>query len=815
MRSAKQIRHPRVAQAPGALPPQTPNAFKHTLDHHCSAYAGALEAAEKQRRYALPAHPSTSKPVTPKMLALAQKQCERSIRESFVQQNKARMTLAKNRHQWVNKLPGQASSRQLHLQSFKAQESVLPWPEGAEGLALHSACCEEADLAGAGAKKHSPSGCSHEEGGGIVVDLDEAAHGAFALTKHLKDVAQGNPEKVIQSFEQAADDWARAPTQYLGQELTQSGVAEFASSVGAAGLLLPLAGLAVHAGIEEWQHGNHQLEELNTLLEAQTKEHRTLIAAAQMLPGKPMQARIQAQEIRLEKTQQAKEEAQKTKQIGLASAASGLSIGLKASSDIALKTSLGIKGAATGQGFFALNESAQVGTAAAGAAVGLGVAGTLILGPAAGIFATALGALFTQKTLTKLHQLRGDFEILKSELRAHAMARAHRADPQAIALQHFLIRQGNKRIGFFQQFSRWNKAFMVGSGLYASSAATKAVVAGLAIGGLAAAASNPIGLAMISAVGIVGSVAMGIASLSFFRGHGKQSKYSNATAADHAWVDRKLMTDLHGLGPMVHRLPTLEAVLDGEAWPPDHHPGFDMAAACLTYLDTTKGALKEFMAEAAATAKKHSPMEKNITWWQQLGGQVAKPKDVQKFLESDQGRAQFKVMVEKTLIGKCRMLSEKIRQRQKLIDNININKEKYSALAISLYCKEIKNNEIPIKADSGVVDDREEPGSAARLLKLKELGKFLEESDSAHGRDQGDLELTLWRLKQISSGQGCGLPELGSALECAEGARAISEFIHQRLDTQIRKARGVLFESQLEGSRLRDRQFFHSERIEI
>ncbi len=805
-RIAKQISHSLAAQRTQTLVPKPSNAFKHSIDHSYTGFSGALETSEKQRLYALLANHSTSRPVTPKMLALAEKQCEQSIRDGFVHQNKARIALAENRHRWVRKLQGHPTNRPFSLNSFKADESVLPAPVGLE---MSGACCGETYLTGGDAKEEGPGGCSHEDGGGIAVDLDEAAHGAFAVIKHLKDVAQGNPERVVKSFEHTAADWGTSPTQYLGKELTESGVAEFASSVGAAGFLLPLAGMAVKAGIEEWQHGNHQLRQLKTLRDGQNDALGSLVAAEHVLPGKPMQARIQAQEIRLEKTQQALKEAQKTKQIGFASAASGLSIGLKASSDIALKASLGIKGAVTGKGFFALNETAQVGTAAAGAAVGLGVAGTLVLGPAAGFFATALGAFFTKKTLTKLKQLRSDFEILKSDIRAHAIARSDQANPQAIALNHFLMRQGEKRIGFFQHFSRWNKAFMVGSGLYACSAATKAVVAGLAIGGVAAAASNPIGLAVISAVGIFGSVAMGIASLSFFRGHGKQSKYSNATAADHEWVDRQLMTDLHGIRPTAHIPPTLEAVLNGATLAPSSHPGFDMAGACLKYLDTSKAALKEFLGHAADAEKKHSPLDKNITWWKQIGGRVMNRKGVEKFLESDHGIDRFRVMVEKKLVAKCNMLSERIHQRQKLVDSLNMNNVRHSALAISLYCAEV-NDEVVISGQASVLSDKSE-----NLLKLKQFGKFLERIDREYAKDQGDLELTLLRLKQINSIQRVGLSELASAIDAGEDLTQISQFIHQHLDHQIRKARGVLFESQLEGARLRDKQYFYSERIEI
>ncbi len=808
MRAATRIAgipSPHRSQAPL---PKPPNVFKHSIDHSHRAVSAALEKSEKQIRYELCAQNCTARFESLEALALNERKCRRSIQNGFAHQNRARKALAENRQRSVQNLQNPLTNLTSSLNSFKAEASVLPTPAGPETT---SSCCDDQHLAAAGVQQQGFGSCDHEEGGGIAVDLDEAAHGAFAVTKYLKDVAQGNPEQVVKSFEKDAAELSATPVQFLGKELAESGVAEFASSVGAAGLLLPLAGMAIQAGIEEWQHGSHQLRQLNGLRDAQNAELRTLVTAEQVLPGKPMRARIQAQEVRLDKTQEAIQEAQKTKQIGFSSAASGLSIGLKASSDIALKASLGIKGAATGKGFFALNESAQAGTAAAGAATGLGLVGTLALGPVAGLFATALGVFFTKKTVTKLHQLRGDFELLKSDLRAHVIARSYQEDPDAKNLHSFLTRQGEKRIGFFQHFAGWNKAFMVGSGLYASSAATKAVVAGLAIGGVAAAASNPIGLAAISAVGIAGSIAMGIASLSFFRGHGRQSKYSHATAADHEWVDRKLMTDLHGIGPTPQGPPTMEAVLEGAALPPSSHPGFDMASTCLNYLDKNKSALRDLMGHAATAEGKHSPLEKNITWWKHLSGQVLSRQGVQNFLNSDLGLNHFKTLVEESLIEKSVMLSKKIDHRQMLVDYMNVGEKKHSAHAVSLYCAQV-SDEVDLAGRYSREDiENNPPREVDNLLSLRQFGDLLVDIDRDYAKDQGQLELTLLQLKEISTSKDNDLIKLASYMDAGSDLKEVANFLHQGMDKKIRAARGVLFESQLEGARLRDKQHFSTE----
>lgn len=743
-------------------PPLASHAFRNALGHSTQGLATALRRAEQQNGLDLNEADCTGAFVTKTMLDNTARQARNAMQQAWLQQCTARTSLANTRMDLVKKLREQTSPNTTLLQNLKIELAILPDSPQQQATVT---CCEQPPVHDEKIPNKQSKGCDHDEDGGIVIDLDEAAHGAFASSKYLSEVAQGRPEVVMESFKADAAELAEQPIRYLGKELTEGGVADFSTSVGAGAIMLPLAALAVKAGIEEWQHGTHELKELNAVRTDQLKTLNHLQASAKEVPSAQLESRIEAQAVRLEKLEEATQQAHKDRQIGAMSAASGFTIGLKALSDIGLKVSLGVKSAFTGKGFFALSESAQTGTAAAGAAVGFGIAGTFVLGPLAGIFATALGAFFTIKTITKLRQLKTDFEHLKADLKSDALAHGNQTSDASEALRNFLIRQGDKRIGFFKRFARWNKAFMVGSGLYAASAVTKAVVVGVAAAGIVAAASNPIGLAVITAVGIVGAIAMGIASFSFLQGHGKQGKYSRSTATDHAWVDRKLMTDLHAIQTNNAR------------------PAFDMAASCLKFLDAQKTALRKFMAEMSTAAGKHSPMEKNLSWWKHLSKQIASEKAVRRFLRTDAGLNHFRTMVKESLQAKNEMLVEKLRHRELT----------FQLLQADVHRQAVVNNTAELDGST--------------LPALQQLGETFAKLDSEYGADQAELELNLHRLKQIENDPSMDVQKLASCIDAGDSVKETSQFVHQEMDRDIRHARGVLFESQLEGARVRENQY--------
>lgn len=755
----------------GASLPKYSPIFQHDLGRIGQQLASVTRLFASQKRLGLTEHNTDSEPISEDRLRQIFQRSQLALRDAFQSQINARSGLLQQRQALIHAISNNTGERGILLESFKVKRHVL---EAQKTLSSEEQCCtlennEPTD-------RDKTSGCGHEESSGVVIDLDEAAHGAFASSKHLSDVSKGKPEAVAESFKNEAAEMTAHPIQHLGAQLTHGGVTDFATAVSAGGVMLPLAALAVKAGIEEWKHSQHELKENERSMATEKKllDRMTLTAAAN--ESKQFNALVQTQAIRVEKLKEHRALLKNDRGIGAMSAASGLSIGIKALSDIGLKVSLGVKGALTGKGFFALGESARTGTAAAGAAVGFGIAGTFVLGPLAGAFATALGGFFTVKTIRKLSQLKSDFGHLSTDLKADALSRNTASMADANRLHEFLHRQGKKRIGFFSRFGRWNKAFMVGSGLYASSAITKAAVVGIAASGLAAAAINPVGLAVISTVGVVGAIAMGVTSFSFLRGHEKQAKYSSVTSAGHDMVDRKLLTNLYTFQTTTPQEDDASFSRSQETM----HLGFDMANACLKNLDVQKAGLRDFLREHSSAERKHSPLEKNLSWWKHLKRQVISERSIARYLQTTTGHSALRKLTVNSLRASIDMLETKLKSRTAWIN---------------------------VFARTEVNDANTNSSGSNKQLALQQVNALADtyaQLEADYAMDQTQLELAILQLKKVESTSDMPVEALGAIIKAGDTTKEISKHLRFGMDREIRTARGVLFESQLEGARLRD-----------
>lgn len=658
----------------------------------------------------------------------------------------------------------------------------------------------------------------HEHGGGIVIDLDEAVHGAYAATKYLMSVFQGNPTAIWAEFKHEALEMKSDAFNHTGQELLPDGIGEFAAAVGISAIMVPLAFLAVKAGIEEFSHAKHALKILkkqNLSLE-ETKKIQT--AAARIVNSQSLNHSIQLTDSQLKLNQLAQKLTKDDKMIGIGSLCSGLSIGIKALGDIALKVSVGAQGALTGKGFFNLAQTAQVGTAAGTGATIVGVASTFVLGPLAGFFATTLGAYFVHKTGTKRAQLKREYtkgvfeneELNLKKVQPRATSEAKPLDKY----KSFLKRQGEKRISFFKNFGRWNKAFLLGSGLYAASATTKAILTGIAVAGAAALVSNPIGIATLAAVGTVGAVIMGVGSYRFITGHGKQGKYNGVTSADHVLVDRDFIVQ--------------QQVINQDE-------GINLAAASLERLDVRKQAIRDFLEEAAAKSAskektKLSPHQKttteqgkskhDLTIWKRLRGQALSEKDVMAYLSTPEGLKALKTLVETDLKAEKTYLTKKTEARKKVtIENDSFDPEKWKLTTKEGLPKNILEGQTPAKVSQeaflGYINLLSEHD--LELLKdedrLNQISLILQPSEpvveSTTQRtitdDTDDSESTqASQIKNLLEHIGITIDTKGKT-----GEKEKKEILHQAahhllndLDTDLRKARGVLFETQLQASQL-------------
>uniref|UniRef100_UPI001CBF150F hypothetical protein n=1 Tax=Proteus terrae TaxID=1574161 RepID=UPI001CBF150F len=80
--------------------------------------------------------------------------------------------------------------------------ALLPLP-AASGIA--SDCCADQET------NVASGGCDHEGSTGIVLDLDEMVHGAYASVKYLSQAADGEPSKVLDTFRAEAQSLSDKP----------------------------------------------------------------------------------------------------------------------------------------------------------------------------------------------------------------------------------------------------------------------------------------------------------------------------------------------------------------------------------------------------------------------------------------------------------------------------------------------------------------------------------------------------------------------------------------------------------------------------
>lgn len=639
--------------------------------------------------------------------------------------------------------------------------------------------------------KHA-HGHDHDHSDGVVIDLDEAVHGVYASTKYIISALKGNPQHILDEFSREANELANNTWTYLRDELVPHGIGEFAAGVGVSAIMLPLAYMAAKAGLEEMHHASHEIKDLKNIQNKLAGIQKNLEEMNGILESNYLKTEAKVVNSKENVIQRAVKQSKRDWKIGLCSFGSGVSIGTKALSDIGLKISLGVQGLLTGKGFLAGSQVISASTPTALVTTVLGAVGTFMMGPLAGLFATGLGAYFTRKSTSKRNQLKTDFKVAAEQLGLDpktGKTQANSAKDSFKTYQDFMGRQGKRRISFFKGFTRWNKAFMIGSGLYAASATTKAVVAGLALGGLTAAASNPIGLGVITAVGTIGALGMGIASYCFITGHGKQGKYSKHTAGDDKLVDRDLL-----VRAQAHAVDKDTSL--------DIKEQVKLASACLERLNARKDAIRTFLKAAATsstTKKKISPFavtedgkkEKDengktkidpktqLTLWKRLKGQRLSVKDVEKYMESSEAPNKIIEFAQKDLAAEATYLQEQLDTIKVLIDQAK--------------------------------DTQFNPGQTDENQSLPATQQFKDYTDEQlsdkYEAIQARLKQTTDWINGISNKNN--YPTAKDLLqhwgvEAKEGKEnhALADYLLDDVDKELRNARGVLFEAQLQASQL-------------
>lgn len=391
----------------------------------------------------------------------------------------------------------------------------------------------------------------HEHGCGGVVDLDELVHGIYAAAVYGIQAAKNGPETLMAQFKEEATLWHDNALNAMKDGVLPHSEADFSLGLGVAGALAPLAVLALMAGIHEMAEARHtgkQLtdeqrrvaEMINSLRQLQSREGTTPADIKREIEA--FLAQHQEQKDRLELASRQNELGGK---IGLGSAWSGASIlggvGTKVGVQIPLVgVAHGVGGAA---------DVAASSAAAGVAATAAGMAGSLVLGPLAGLGAAYLGYHFERKSSEKRKALLESTGPTRDYLRDVQQAQQRGQMPEVVeAYRHFFDTKSAQREKFYKNFNGLNRLFLAGSSVYASGAVGKACIAGLALGGVAV-ASHPIGLAALLAMGIAGGLTMGAGSLQFITGHGRQHRYDSYFMDDHPRLDRGFLAAADLLPP--------------------------------------------------------------------------------------------------------------------------------------------------------------------------------------------------------------------------------------------------------------------------
>ncbi|HEU4622986.1 MAG TPA: hypothetical protein VFS42_12255 [Burkholderiaceae bacterium] len=398
---------------------------------------------------------------------------------------------------------------------------------------------------------------AEHEHGGMVIDIDEAVHGSYAAVQYSKDAAEKGTAEVAKSLSEEAHVWQTEPAVALRQTALPEGAVDLGLSLGVSAFLAPLALLAVKAGIEELKDSQaHEaaLEKAQQKVEQMVNDLQTIETHGLNNPNSTeaeqrldhlIQTYIAQGTQRTHDIQHARRQNHLAGQIGWGSLISGGSIGASVAVSLLTKPTLaGLAGDVANTSTFVASS-----VAAATAATAAGAASTIALGPLAGIGALYLGDRFVRKSSAKKKQFLANSTPTKTYLNAVKREATRTAEFEGIRPYHqFVHTKALQRENFYKRFVSLNKLFRTGSAVYAAGATGKAVVAGLALAGVGAAATTG-GLGVLIPLGTVGGLMMGAGSVQFLVGHEKQTRYDGYFTADDPEIDRHFLATVDVLAP--------------------------------------------------------------------------------------------------------------------------------------------------------------------------------------------------------------------------------------------------------------------------
>jgi hypothetical protein len=374
----------------------------------------------------------------------------------------------------------------------------------------------------------------HDGGGAIIVDLDEAVHGVYAAIGYLVQSFKGGSGGVAQQFRDNANLLVQNPSGWITDSEAPHGATDFGISAGIAGVLLPLAILAIKAGVEEMHGAAHTGKELRDKIKNLETNIEGLARSGLLNNSQaPREIARLADQVDRERLTAMRFLAKQNKAdagIGFFSAGAGGAILAKASAEIAEKAAYIATGASH---------------AATLATEGVGFASTFALGPVAAAASTGLAGYALQKSLRKRDAFRNERE--STETRIGQLLGGQVASQAVTAYHAFLSAKLEQHDKFFSSYTNWSKGFLGGSTLYTASTTAKMGVAIAAFAGASALSHGAVPAALLAGV-TAGGVIMGASSQHFLTGHGRQQRYQGYYKDDDPELDRNFLASIDLLG---------------------------------------------------------------------------------------------------------------------------------------------------------------------------------------------------------------------------------------------------------------------------
>ena len=398
----------------------------------------------------------------------------------------------------------------------------------------------------------------------MVLDIDDGVVASYNIVKSAGSwSSQAGTSQLVRTFGGGTARVSDAPRIWLQAESGALGTLPAMSlGVGAAAGMLPFSVLSIRSGVAAIRLAWKRHRALKHVRAAVHQQLQSLGPAASTTGPSALTAdrsAVHIETLSLKALDAALEHNRHDGAIGFGYLTTGAVTLARSAEDTAV-LSVGLS-AAHSPGFAAAAAPALSVMASAA-----GIVGTFVLGPLAAAFSVILGGVVFHQARRTQKELHADSKLLRqaAQISNEVVARPHPA------YQALIERKLDARERFMTRLKRWSAGYLAGTTLSALAAVGKVVLGAAALVGLAAALTNPVGLAVITVLAVVGGVAMTLGSWQFIRLRGKNLRQQSYRLRESRLLSRKLdalhtACCLRSLGgtdmPLITEEPALRAAL--------------------------------------------------------------------------------------------------------------------------------------------------------------------------------------------------------------------------------------------------------------